>query len=86
MIISSKALSTLCNFVADECNSNVRYLFKLFLESADAASKGGESSIGLATIEEVIEREKQIIAKCSLNEIKKQAPRMCEVLRIISDL
>jgi len=85
-ITNRKALSTLCNFVADECNSNVRYLFKLFLESADAASKGGESTIGLTTIEEVIQRERQIIAKSSLNEIRKQAPRMCEVLRIISDL
>jgi len=86
MIINSKALSTLCNFVAEECNSNVRYLFKLFLDSADAASKEGESSIGLTTIEEVIEREKQVIAKSRLNEIKNQAPTMYEVLKIISDL
>jgi len=86
MIMNSKALLTLCNFIADECNSNVRYLFKLFLESADAASKEGENSIGLTTIEEVIERERQVIAKSSLNEIKNQAPRMYKVLKIISDL
>jgi Cdc6-like AAA superfamily ATPase len=86
MIMDSKALSTLCNFIAEECDSNVRYLFKLFLESADAASKEGESSIGLTTVEEVIERERQVIAKSRLNEIKNRAPRMHEVLKIISDL
>jgi cell division control protein 6 len=76
MIMDLKALSTLCNFIAEECDSNVRYLFKLFLESADAASKEGGSSIGLKTIQEVIERERQVIAKSRLNEIKNQAPRM----------
>jgi len=30
----------------------------MFLESADAASKEGESSIGLTTIEEVLERKR----------------------------
>jgi glutathionylspermidine synthase len=58
MIMNSKALSTLCNFIAEECDSKVRYLFKMFLESADAASKEGESSIGLTTIEEVLERKR----------------------------
>lgn len=86
LIISKEALSTLCDFIAEECESNVRYLFKLFLSSADIASKNGESSIRLATVKEVIEKERQVVAKSSLNEIKSHAPRMYQVLKIIAEL
>jgi Cdc6-like AAA superfamily ATPase len=30
LVISEEALSTLCEFVANECDGNARYLFKLF--------------------------------------------------------
>jgi len=56
----------------------------LFLDSADIASRNGEKLIGLRTIEEVIEQEKQLILKSKLNEIKQNAPRIYEVLRIIA--
>lgn len=84
LIIDKEALLTLCNFVSREYYSNVRYLFKLFLDSADIASRNGEKLIGLRTIEEVIEQEKQLILKSKLNEIKQNAPRIYEVLRIIA--
>jgi Cdc6-like AAA superfamily ATPase len=86
LIISSEALSKLCDFVAEEYDSNVRYLFKLFLDSADIASRNGEKGIGLRAVEEVIELERKLILKSKLNEIKKNTPRMYEVLRIISEL
>lgn len=86
LIIDQKALFTLCDFVEGEYEGNVRDLFKLFLNSTDIASKNGESKVGLATVKEVIEKEKQVILKSSLNEIKKHAPRMYEVLKIIAEL
>ena len=86
LIISSEALSTLCNFIVEEYDSNVRYLFKLFLDSAEIASRNGEKLIGLKAVEEVIEQERKLILKSKLNEIKKNTPRMYEVLRIIAEL
>jgi Cdc6-like AAA superfamily ATPase len=86
LVISEEALSTLCEFVANECDGNARYLFKLFLNSADIASRNQENKIGLKTIEEVIEEEREFILKSKLDEIKKSAPRMYEVLRIIAEL
>ncbi|MCR6691423.1 MAG: AAA family ATPase [archaeon YNP-LCB-003-016] len=86
LVISEEALSTLCEFVANECDGNARYLFKLFLNSADIASRNQENKIGLKTIEEVIEEEGEFILKSKLDEIKKSAPRMYEVLRIIAEL
>ncbi|MGQ9782136.1 MAG: winged-helix domain-containing protein [Nitrososphaeria archaeon] len=86
LIIDEKALLTLCDFVAEECNSNVRYLFKLFLDSANIASRSGESGIGVTTIKEVIEKEKQLVVKSKLSEIRKHNPRMYEVLKIIAEL
>jgi len=80
LVISEEALSTLCEFVANECDGNARYLFKLFLSSADIASRNQENKIGLKTIEEVIEEEREFILKSKLDEIKKSAPRMYEVL------
>jgi hypothetical protein len=56
------------------------------LNSADIASRNQENKIGLKTIEEVIEEEREFILKSKLDEIKKSAPRMYEVLRIIAEL
>lgn len=42
LIINKEALLTLCDFVNEEYDSNVRYLFKLFLDSADIASRNCE--------------------------------------------
>jgi cell division control protein 6 len=86
LIISEEALSTLCEFVANECDGNARYLFKLFLNSADIASRNGESRVNLKTIEEDIEEEKKLILKSKLDEIKRNTPRMYEVLKIIAEL
>jgi len=86
LIISSETLSKLCDFVTEEYDSNVRYLFRLFLNSADIASRNGEKLIGLRVVEEIIEQEKQLILKSKLGEIKRNTPRMYEVLRIISEL
>jgi Cdc6-like AAA superfamily ATPase len=83
LVISEEALSTLCNFVANECDGNARYLFKLFLNSTDIASRNGENRVSLKTVEEVIEEERKLILKSKLDEIKRNAPRMYEVLRII---
>jgi Cdc6-like AAA superfamily ATPase len=86
LVISEEALSTLCEFVANECDGNARYLFKLFLNSADIASRNGENRVSLKTVEEVIEEERKIILKSRLDEIKRNTPRMYEVLRIIAEL
>jgi len=86
VVISEEALSTLCEFVANECDGNARYLFKLFLNSVDIASRNGEYKIGPKTIEKVIEEEKQLILKSKLDEIKRNSPRMYEVLKIIAEL
>jgi len=86
LVISEEALSMLCEFAANECGGNARYLFKLFLNSADIASRNGESRVSLKTIEEVIEEEKKLILKSKLDEIKRNTPRMYEVLRIIAEL
>jgi cell division control protein 6 len=86
LVISEEALSMLCEFVTNECDGNARYLFKLFLNSADIASRDGEGKIGLKTIEEVIKEERLLILKSRLDEIKKNTPRMYEVLRIIAEL
>jgi len=84
LIIDKDALLTLCDFVNSEYDSNVRYLFKLFLDSAEIASRNGEKLIGPRVVEEVIEQEKQLMLKSKLNEIKQNTPRMYEVLRIIA--
>jgi archaeal cell division control protein 6 len=86
LVISEEALSTLCEFVANEYDGNARYLFKLFLNSADIASRNEESRISLKTIEEVIEEERKLVVKRRLDEIKRNAPRMYEVLKIIAEL
>ena len=75
----------LYDFVANECDGNARYLLKLFLSSADIASRNGEGKIGLKTIEGFIEEERRLVLKSRLDEIKGSAPRMYEVLRIIVD-
>jgi len=85
LVISEEALSMLCDFVANECDGNARYLLKLFLSSADIASRNGEGKIGLKTIEGFIEEERRLVLKSRLDEIKGSAPRMYEVLRIIVD-
>jgi Cdc6-like AAA superfamily ATPase len=86
LVISEEALSMLCEFVANECDGNARYLFKLFLNSADVASRNGENRISLKTIEEVIEEERKLILKSKLEEIRRNTLRMYEVLRIIAEL
>jgi Cdc6-like AAA superfamily ATPase len=86
LVISEEALSMLCEFVANEYDGNARYLFKLFLNSADIASRNGEGKMGLKTVEKVIEEERKLILKSKLDEIKRNAPRMYEVLRIIAEL
>jgi hypothetical protein len=59
-----------------ECQIHV---FKLFLRAA-------EKKIGYSTIEEILAQEKMKIAKSRLNELKNNAPRMYEVLKIIAEL
>jgi len=86
LVISEEALSTLCEFAANECGGNARYLFKLFLNSADIASRNGENRVNLKTVEEVIEEERKLILKSKLDEIKRNTPRMYEVLRIIAEI
>ncbi|MGQ9469792.1 MAG: hypothetical protein ACUVTD_08265, partial [Nitrososphaerales archaeon] len=86
LIINWEALSALCDFVAEECGSNVRYLFKLFLEATDIASRNGERNIGIEAVKEIIERERQTMIRSKLSEIKKRTPRMYEVLKIIAEL
>ena len=61
-------------------------MFKLFLNSADIASRNREDEVGLKTVEDVIEEERQLTLKSELNEIKRNAPRMYEVLKIIAEL
>ena len=85
LVITKEALSTLCDFV-EEYDSNVRYLFKLFLDSVYIGSRNEENKIGIKTIKEVIESERQAILKSKLGEIKRHSPRMYEVLRIISEI
>jgi Cdc6-like AAA superfamily ATPase len=67
LVISEEVLSMLCDFVANEYDGNARYLFKLFLNSADIALKNGEDKIGLKTVEE----ERKLILKSRLEEIRK---------------
>jgi hypothetical protein len=50
------------------------------------ASRDGEGRVSLKTIEEVIEEERLLILKSKLDEIKRNTPRMYEVLRIIAEL
>jgi Cdc6-like AAA superfamily ATPase len=56
------------------------------LNSADIASRNGESRVNLKTIEEDIEEEKKLILKSKLDGIKRNTPRMYEVLKIIAEL
>lgn len=56
------------------------------MNSADIASRNDESRVNLKTIEEVIEEEKKLILKSKLDEIKRNTPRMYEVLKIIAEL
>jgi len=84
MIIEDKALSRLCEFVANEGQGSARYLLQLFLSLCE--SEKGEGRISVNAVERLLDEEKVKMVKMNLNAIKMNAPRMYEVLRIIAEL
>lgn len=84
MIIEEKALSKLCEFVANEGEGSARYLLQLFLSLCESEKEEGK--ISLSAVERILNEERMKIMKMNLNTIKINAPRIYEVLKIIAEL
>lgn len=84
MIIEEKALSKLCEFVANEGEGSARYLLQLFLSLCESEQE--ERRISINAVERILNEERVKITKMTLNAIKTNAPRMYEILKIIATL
>jgi len=84
-IAEDNALEKIAEF-AEANGGSARYALKILLDSIEEAQRLELSKIDSQVVEKVLEKEKKNLLLSELHELKEEAPREYEVLKVIAEL
>lgn len=84
-VADSSALQQIAEFV--EANGgSARYALKVLLDAIEEAEKAGARRITIEVVKRILEQERKNLLLSELHELREEAPREFEVLKVIAEL
>jgi len=84
-VAENNALQKIAEF-AEANGGSARHALKILLDAIEEAEESGLDKVDSQVVDRVLEREKENLLLSELHELKQEAPREFEVLRVIAEL